>query len=150
MAYLISVFILLLSFGLAVFTSGYALWYLMPPVILLTVPASLALGIGATSVQAAKNAIGLSFSESTEHSQPAIQLAIRFLRVTGNQFLLVASIAVVLSVFQVLMMVAERPEILEEASRFNRYAMALLPLFYGVIFKSLFYSAEQKLIGRYI
>lgn len=150
MAYLISVAFFIFMFGMAVLTSGFGQWYLMPPVIILTVPTSLLLGIGASSIQAAKNAFSLSFSESTEHSPQVIRMAVRFLSVTGNQFLLVSGIGVVVGVVQVLMMASSDPSIMEDASIYNRYAMAILPLFYGVIFKSLFYSAEQKLIGRYL
>lgn len=150
MAYLISVAFFIFMLGLVVLTSGFGQWYLMPPVIILTVPTSLLLGIGATSIKAAKNAISLSFSESTEHSSQAIRMAVRFLHVTGNQFLLVSSVGVVVGIVQVLMMASSDPSIISEASIYNRYAMVILPLFYGIIFKSVLYSAEQKLVGRYL
>lgn len=150
MAFLISVIIFGLMFGLALFTSEYGFWLISPPVILITIPASLVLGIGATSFQAAKTAFKLSFSDSDEYPPQSINLARRFLHVTGNQFLLVAGVVFFLGAIQVLFIFSENPELLSNPSHYARYGFAMLPLFYGMIFKCLFYSAEQKILGKYL
>ncbi|MEZ5492302.1 MAG: hypothetical protein R3F50_18620 [Gammaproteobacteria bacterium] len=149
MAFFLSVIFFLFVLGAALFTAEFGLWLVSPPVILLLVPTSLILGIGATSSQAAKNAFMLSFSESDQHSRQQIDLASRFLHVTGNQFLLVGGVAFFLGVILLLVSFSQNPLLISEGAQYARYGVALLPLFYGMIFKCLFYSAEQKLAWKY-
>ena len=149
MAYLISVIFFGLIFALGVATGGYGLWYIMPPPLIATIPASLLLGIGATSVQAAKTAFKLSFSDSGEQPSQSVDLARRFLHVTGNQFLLVAGVVFFMSSIQWLFAFSQDPELISDPSHYATYGFAILPLFYGTAFKCLFYSAEQKLIWKY-
>ena len=149
MAYLISVIFFGLMFALAVATGGYGLWYVMPTPLMATIPASLLLGIGATSIQAAKTAFKLSFSDADEHSPHSVGMARRFLRVTGNQFLLVAGVVFFMSSIQWLFMFSQNPELINDPSHYAALGFAILPLFYGMAFKCLFYSAEQKLTWKY-
>lgn len=150
MAYLISVILFGLLFGLGVATTGYGLWFIVPPVLIATIPTSLILGIGATSIQAAKNAFKLSFSDSGEHSPQIVSMACRFLHVTGNQFLFVAGAVFFMGSIQWLFSFSQNPELMNDPSHYAGYGFAILPLFYGMIFKCLFYSAEQKLLGKYV
>ena len=150
MAYLISVIFFGLMFGLAVVTSRNGIWLISPPVILITFLPSLALGIGATSFQAAKTAFKLSFSDSDEQPPQTIRLACRFLHVTGNQFLFVSGAAFFLGSNQLMIIFSQDPELLSNPSHYARYGVAMLPLFYGLLCKCLFYSAEQKLLGKYV
>jgi len=150
MAYLISIAFFVLMFGLAIFTTSFGPSFLIPPVIIAIIPTSLALGIGATSFQASKNAIKLSFSDAEEPPTEIVSLACRFLHVTGNQFLFVAGAVFFMGSIQVLFSFSANPELLSDPSHYARYGFAMLPLFYGMIFKCLFYSAEQKLLGRYV
>lgn len=149
MAYLISVIFFVFMIALALMTSQFGLWLISPPVIILTVPTALILGIGATSFQAAKSALKMSFSDSSAVSTQEVKLATRFLRVTGNQFLLVAGVAFFLGIIQVLLIFSQNPDLMNSSSHYARYGIAMLPLFYGMIFKCLFYSAEQKLLWKY-
>jgi len=149
MAYLISVVFFGLLFGLGVATTGYGLLFILPPPLIATIPAALLLGIGATSVQAAKTAFKLSFSDGGEFPVQSVNLARRFLRVTGNQFLLVAGVVFFMGSIQWLFSFSQDPELLNDPSHYAGYGFAVLPLFYGMIFKCLFYSAEQKLVWKY-
>ncbi len=149
MAYLISVIFFGLMFALAVATGGYGLWYILPPPLLATVPASILLGIGATSMQAARTALKLSFSDSSDCSPQSVRLARRFLCVTGNQFLLVAGVVFFMSAIQWFFGFSQNPDLLTDHSHYANLGFALLPLFYGMAFKCLFYSAEQKLAWKY-
>ena len=150
MAYLISVILFLLMIGLALATSQFGMWLISIPVIIATIPAALILGIGATSSQAAKSAMKLSFSDSSNESPQVVNLAIRFLRVTGNQFLLVGGVVFFLGIIQVLIIFSQDPELMNSGAHYARYGIAMLPLFYGMVFKCLFYSAEQKLMWKYV
>ena len=150
MAYLISVLFFGLMFALAIITGGFGLWYVMPPPLLATIPVSLLLGIGATSVEAAKTAIKLSFRDSSKQPAQSVELATRFLKVTGNQFLLVSSVVFFMSVIQWLFSFSQNPERLSDPSHYATLGFAILPLFYGAAFKCLFYSAEQKLQWKYV
>lgn len=149
MAFLISVILFILMLGLALMTSQFGLWLISPPVIILTVPTALILGIGATSFKAAKSAMAMSFSDAGAVSQANVNLATRFLRVTGNQFLLVSGVAFFLGFIQLLINFSQNPELMTDSTHYARYGIAMLPLFYGMIFKCLFYSAEQKLLWKY-
>ncbi|MCB1670581.1 MAG: hypothetical protein R3F41_20360 [Gammaproteobacteria bacterium] len=149
MAFFLSVLFFLFVLTAALVTAEFGLWLLSPPVLLALVPTSLILGIGATSYQAARTAFRLSFSESDEYSPAQISLAARFLHVTGNQFLLVGGVTFFLGVILVSIGFSQNPELLNGGVRYARYGMALLPLFYGMIFKCLFYSAEQKITWKY-
>lgn len=150
MAYFVSVIFFLLVIVLAIVTADAGAWLISPPVLLAVVPASILLGVGATSPQAAKAAVRLSFSDA-EGTQPEIAvLARRFLQVTGNQFLCVATALFLMGVVLLLVGMSESPEWLSEPARFLRFGTAILPLFYGMIFKCLFYSAEQKLAWKYV
>lgn len=149
MAYLISVIFFGLMFALAVATGGYGLWYVMPTPLIATIPASVLLGIGATSTQAARTAFKLSFTDAGEQPPQSVDLARRFLRVTGNQFLLVAGVVFFMSSIQWLFMFSRNPDLLNNPSHYAAFGFAILPLFYGMIFKCLFYSAEQKLMWKY-
>lgn len=150
MAYLMSVIFFLFIVGLAIATSTYGMWFISPNTIIFVIPTSLILGIGATSFRTAKTALKLSFSDSSEHSPQIVRAACRFLRVTGNQFLLVAGIVFFLGLINVLLIFSQNPELLDDPIHISRYGVGLMPLFYGLVFKSLFYSAEQKLLGRYL
>lgn len=149
MAYLLSVIFFVLAIFLALVTADFGLWLISPPIIIFIVPTSLLLGIGATSSQTARNAFRLSFSSSCDHSAQTINDACRFLHVTGNQFLLVAGVAFFLGAIQILINFSQNPELISNSSHYFRIGIALIPLFYGLIFKCLFYSAEQKLLGKY-
>lgn len=149
MAYLISVVLFGLLFALAVATGGFGLWYVMPAPLIATIPASLILGIGATSPHAARTALTLSFSDASEPTLQSVKLARRFLCVTGNQFLLVGGAVFFMSLIQWLFSLSRNPELLTDSSHYATFGFAVLPLFYGTIFKCLFYSAEQKLAWKY-
>ena len=149
MAYLISVILFIMMIGLALMTSQFGLWLISPPVIILTVPTALVLGIGATSFQAAKSALRMSFGDPISNSPQEVNLAVRFLRVTGNQYLLVSGVAFFLGIIQLMITLSQTPELLNNSAHYARYGIAMLPLFYGMIFKCLFYSAEQKLLWKY-
>ena len=150
MAYLVSVIIFSLLIGLAVVTSTYSSWLVSPPILIFILPISLVLGIGATSFQAAKVALKLSFSDSNEYSPQTVSLAHRFLHVTGNQFLFVAGISFFLGIANVFIIFSQNPELLDDPVHYIRYGVGVLSLFYGLIFKCLFYSAEQKLLWKYL
>lgn len=149
MAYLISVVLFGLLFALAVATGGFGLRYVMPTPLVATIPASLMLGVGATSAQAARTAFKLSFSDAGEHSPQSVKLGRRFLLVTGNQFLLVAGVVFFMSSIQWLFSLSQNPDLLTDHSHYASHGFAILPLFYGMILKCLFYSAEQKLAWKY-
>ena len=149
MAYLISVIFFGLIFGLGVATTDFGLWFILPPPLIATIPASLLLGIGATSAQAAKTAFKLSFSDTTEQSTQNIELAQRFLRVTGNQFLLVSGVVFFMGTIQLLFRFSQDAELINNPSHYAAFGFAILPFFYGIMFKCLFYSAEQKLMWKF-
>jgi len=149
MAYLISAILFLAIIGLALMTSQVGLWLISPPVIILTVPTALILGIGATSMQAARSALAMSLTDAGIRSAADVNLATRFLRVTGNQFLLVGGVAFFLGTIQLLIGFSQNPGLVASGSHFARLGVAMLPLLYGMLFKCLFYSAEQKLLWKY-
>lgn len=149
MAYLISAVFFVFMFGLAIFTTSFGPLFMVVPVIIATIPTSIALGIGATSFQAAKTALWLSFSDSDNHPPQGVSLACRFLHVAGNQFLFVAGAVFFLGFIQIMFNFSQNPELLGDPSHYARYGFAMLPLFWGMIFKCLFYSAEQKLLWKY-
>ncbi|MFM1895801.1 MAG: hypothetical protein RLZZ385_875 [Pseudomonadota bacterium] len=149
MAYLLSLIFFVLMLVLALATADFGLWLISPPVLILLVPTSLALGIGATSAQAARLAFRLSLSDADPASPKLVDLARRFLQVTGNQFLLVGGVAFFLGLILLLIGFSQNPELLDSSTLYARYGIALLPLFYGMIFKCVFYSAEQKILWRY-
>lgn len=149
MAYLISVVFFLGMLGLAAITADFGIWLISPPVLIATIPASILLGIGATSARSAKLALRLSFGDTVECQPQDAAMARRFLNVAGNQFLLVSGVVFLLGFCLLLIGFSQQPVLLTENSRFLRYGTAVLPLFYGLIFKCLCYSAEQKLVWKY-
>ena len=149
MAYLISAVFFVVMLVLALATQRYGIWYISPPTLIALLPSALALGIGATSFEAAKRALQLSFSDAGQQPQDSVQLARKFLHVTGNQFLLVAGVVFFLGSINLLISMSQTPAMLDDPLRYARFGIALLPLFYGMIFKCLFYSAEQKLLWKY-
>lgn len=149
MAYLISVVFFLFMLVLAMTTSRYGVMMLSPLPLITLLLLSFALGIGATSFKACRLAFKASFSDASGHSAEEIGLARKFLSVTGNQFLLVAGVVFFLGGIQLLLILSQEPQLLTDPARYARYAIAMLPLFYGMVFKCLFYSAEQKVVWKY-
>lgn len=149
MAYFLSAVFFLFMLVLALVTQRYGIWYVSPPTLIALLPSALALGIGATSFEAAKRAMKLSFSDAGEQAPGDVLLARKFLHVTGNQFLLVAAVVFFLGSINLLISLSQSPDLLTDPMRYARFAVALLPLLYGMIFKCLFYSAEQKVIWKY-
>ncbi len=150
MAYLLSVVFFIAMMMLSMATSQFGFWLISPPIFIGLFPLAFIMGIGATSFKACKLGLKASFSDSSGHSKEEIALARKFLNVTGNQFLLVAGVIFFLGAIQLLVSFSQNPALLEDSSRYARYAVALIPLFYGMIFKCLFYSAEQKVIWKYL
>lgn len=149
MAYFFSVVFFIVMMMLSMATSQFGFWLISPPIFIGLFPLAFVMGIGATSMQACKLGLKASFSDASGHTDEELGLARKFLNVTGNQFLLVAGVIFFLGVIQLLVSFSQNPAMLDDPMRFARYGIALIPLFYGMIFKCLFYSAEQKVLWKY-
>ena len=70
-------------------------------------------------------------------------------RLRGYIYCALAGVVFFMSVIQWLFGFSQNPDLLTDHSHYANLGFALLPLFYGMAFKCLFYSAEQKLAWKY-
>lgn len=147
MAYLFSfVFFMAISVISMAMASSIDLYFNIASIIIV-LPTAVVLGIAATSTDAFKLATRLTFFEATVVSEKAIKSARRFISVTGNQCLWMGLIGFIIGSISMA----------DSADSDNLIAFIgpalgvnFLTLLYGVMLKSLCYSAEQKLLDRYL
>ncbi len=109
------------------------------------VPA-IVLGMGATSFQALKDSIKLAFTDQANiHTETANQAAL-FFRVTARHCLWMGIYGVVFGWIGMLLFMNEPTDFQIARS----LGVSLLTLLYGIGFQAVFYTAEQRLIGKYM
>ncbi len=117
------------------------------PSFIVVVPLAIVLGITSTSVSSSKLALRLVFIDEQSWEEKEVRSACRFLRVAGNQFILLGLIGLIMGTVAI----AESAELaLAKGWMGQAIAVCFLTLLYALLGKSLFYSAEQKLINKYL
>ncbi|MEO0438675.1 MAG: hypothetical protein AAF098_17390 [Pseudomonadota bacterium] len=147
MAYLYGFIFFFIVNAIAMALSGNGAQFLNLPSMVIVVPTAIVLGIAATSSASCRLAFRLTFSGTIGITTDSIHSARRFLHVTGNQCLFLGLIGFLIGSIQMATNI--------EASAFKEVfgpalSVNFLTLLYGVIFKALFYSAEEKLVNLYL
>lgn len=146
MAFLVSVLLFVALTLMAMLLGGELKFFWDAPSFLLVFPPAVAFGIASSSIKASKESIALSFTDQLHPEIKDVNGACHFLRVTGNT-------AIYAGIFTTMIgWVAIAGNI--NAEEFGKmfgpaFAVSILTLMYGVGFKLICYTAEQKIQFKY-
>jgi len=147
MAFIISILIFLAVTLMGMVLGGQLEIFIDWPSVILIFPPAIAFGIAASSMDAYKNSIRLSFVDQQMVEEKEALGACQFLTVTGNT-------AVFLGIFTTLIgwvAMASNIDATEFSGVFGpAFAVSVLTLLYGTMMKILCYTAEQKIRFRYV
>ena len=147
MAFVVSILIFGAMTALAMILGAELKYYWDWASVFIVVPPALAFGIAATSFKSYKESLAMAFVDQTSVEKKDADGACRFLRVTGNT-------GVLLGIFTSMIgwvAMAAKIGVEEFTTVFGpAFAVSVLTILYGLMLKILCYTAENKIIYRYL
>jgi flagellar motor component MotA len=147
MAFVVSLLIFIGMTLMAMVLGGRLEMFIDWPSFLIVIPPAIAFGIAASSVQSYLSSVKFAFVDQLDVSRQEALNAVRFLKVTGTTAVYLGFITSLIG------WVAMGENI--KAYEFNEvfgsaFAVSVLTIMYGLMFKLICYTAEQKIQFRYL